>query len=413
MDIRKLYRNPEIKKVTFKFIIILIIGIVVAFGLSFGIVKKINRTLVNQNTIIMAEVIKDGDKTNIIKDFNEFVSEEDLQSARDLLKSYGYDEDFQFRTNEITNEFFKDMLIIFIPMVIVFTLLLYLIFTRELSSMYKRIGDVVSNITMGDFKKIDGVYEEGELAILANSINYMGERANNSIVMLEEEREKLKAYLEDISHQLKTPLSSLVMFNDLMRENENMPYKDRIKFLDKCEEQLSRMEWLIMNLLKVGRLEAGVINFNREVQPLRDTIELAISSLIGEAERKNQRLLLEGELDAEIIHDRDWLSEGISNIVKNAIEHTGEGGTIKIKVDKGPIITKINIIDNGPGIPKEMQDKVFKRFYKGEASINPKSIGIGLYISNSIVKELGGEIKLISEVGKGTTFSISFMDKLR
>ena len=117
-----------------------------------------------------------------------------------------------------------------------------------------------------------------------------------------------------------------------------------------------------------------------------------------------------GDLDAKIKHDRKWLGEAISNIVKNAIEHTGENGKVKVEVHKGKLITKICIEDNGEGISKEMQDKVFKRFYKGESSVNPKSIGIGLSLAKSIIEEQGGEIKLKSEKGKGTRFAISFME---
>ena len=189
-----------------------------------------------------------------------------------------------------------------------------------------------------------------------------------------------------------------------------MPYEDRVNFLDRCEEQLGRMGWLIMNLLKVGRLEAGAINFKIESQSIRETIETAISSLSEEARNKHQSLIICGDLNAKIKHDRKWLGEAISNIVKNAIEHTGENGEIKVEVSKGKIISKIYIKDNGEGIPKEMQDKVFERFYKGENSVNPKSIGIGLSLAKSIIEEQGGEIKLISEEEKGTSFVISFME---
>ncbi|MDZ7548278.1 sensor histidine kinase, partial [Clostridium perfringens] len=128
-----------------------------------------------------------------------------------------------------------------------------------------------------------------------------------------------------------------------MKENENMPFEDRRKFLEKCEEQQLRMEWLIMNLLKVGRLEARVIKFYKEKQSLRETINLSISSLIEEAKKKDQRLVITGDLDCELFHDRRWLGEAISNIVKNAIEHTAEGKEIEIRVSAGKLITKIYI----------------------------------------------------------------------
>ena len=136
-------------------------------------------------------------------------------------------------------------------------------------------------MSCGEYRNIEDYFKEREMAILISSLNYMGERVNNSIELLRDDKGSLKDFLSDISHQLKTPLASLVMFNDLLRENENMPYEDRAKFLDKSEEQLRRMEWLIMNLLKVGRIEANAINFEKERQPLRDTIDLSLSSLMG------------------------------------------------------------------------------------------------------------------------------------
>lgn len=266
-------------------------------------------------------------------------------------------------------------------------------------------------MSYGEYKSIDGDFNEGDMAILISSLNYMGERVNNSLNLLTKEKENLKDYLSDISHQLKTPLSSLIMLNDLLKENEDMPYTDRIKFLNKCDEQLSRMEWLIMNLLKVGRLEAGAVVFQKELYPLNETINLAISSLKETIKSKRQNLVITGDIDAKLLHDKEWLAEAFTNIIKNSVEHTKEGGEIKIEVVNGPLITKVYIKDNGKGIPKDMQKNIFKRFYKGENSKDPKSIGIGLSLSKTIIEGLGGEIKVDSDEGKGTTFIISFLRK--
>lgn len=416
MKLKKLYRNPEVKGITVKFLIILIIGVISIFGIANLIVNKMNKRLIDQNINVFASILNGKSNSDIISSFYEVKSEEEVSEAKSILKGYGYDENISFSTNEIIIDLYKEILIIVIPTFSVFILILYLLFLRELKGIYIQVDEIVQEagaMSNGEYKNIVGKFEEGEMAVLISSLNYMGNRVNNSINILKEEKENLKDFLSDISHQLKTPLASLVMFNDLLRENENMPYEDRIRFLNKSEEQLERIEWLIMNLLKVGRLEAGVVKFKEEKQPLRETIEIAMSSLVGEAKNKHQNLEVSGKLDSEIKHDREWLAEAISNIVKNAIEHTQEGGNIKVKVNQGPIITKIYIIDNGPGISEEMQKKVFKRFYKGENSVNPKSIGIGLSLAKSIVEEQGGEIKLISKEGEGTTFILGFMDSLK
>lgn len=413
MSLRRLYNNPEAKKITVKFIVIFLVGVISIFGATYYVVNNINKTLIDQNTSVLSSIIENKDIPEIIKGFYEIKDGNELVEAKEILKSYGYDDELSIMVNEVTNKFYKEILVIFIPIMILFTIMLYLIFIKELKDIYVQVDNIVKNISdtsNGKFKKIEPKYEEGDVAILTTSLNYMGERVNNSIQKLKEDKENLKDFLSDISHQLKTPLASLVMFTDLMKENEDMPKEDRAKFLEKCDEQEVRMEWLIMNLLKVGRLEAGAINFKRERQPLRETIELAVSSLVGEAERKNQKLIVTGDLDCQVIHDREWLGEAISNITKNAIEHTQDGGEIEIRVSEGKIIKNIYIKDNGPGISKDIRKKVFKRFYKGESSTDPKSIGIGLSLSKSIVEELGGEIRLISEEGEGTVFIISFIE---
>lgn len=413
MSLRRLYNNPEAKKITVKFIVIFLVGVISIFGATYYVVNNINKTLIDQNTSVLSSIIENKDIPEIIKGFYEIKDGNELVEAKEILKSYGYDDELSILINEVTNKFYTEILVIFIPIIILFTIMLYLIFIKELKDIYVQVDNIVKNISdtsNGKFKKIEPKYEEGDVAILTTSLNYMGERVNNSIQKLKEDKDNLKDFLSDISHQLKTPLASLVMFTDLMKENEDMPKEDRAKFLEKCDEQEVRMEWLIMNLLKVGRLEAGAINFKRERQPLRETIELAVSSLVGEAERKNQKLIVTGDLDCQVIHDREWLGEAISNITKNAIEHTQDGGEIEIRVSEGKIIKNIYIKDNGPGIPKDIRKKVFKRFYKGESSTDPKSIGIGLSLSKSIVEELGGEIRLISEEGEGTVFIISFIE---
>ena len=413
MSLRRLYNNPEAKKITVKFIVIFLVGVISIFGATYYVVNNINKTLIDQNTSVLSSIIENKDIPEIIKGFYEIKDGNELVEAKEILKSYGYDDELSVLINEVTNKFYTEILVIFIPIIILFTIILYLIFIKELKDIYVQVDNIVKNISdtsNGKFKKIEPKYEEGDVAILTTSLNYMGERVNNSIQKLNEDKDNLKDFLSDISHQLKTPLASLVMFTDLMKENEDMPKEDRAKFLDKCDEQEVRMEWLIMNLLKVGRLEAGAINFKRERQPLRETIELAVSSLVGEVERKNQKLIVTGDLDCEVIHDREWLGEAISNITKNAIEHTQDGGEIEIRVSEGKIIKNIYIKDNGPGISKDIRKKVFKRFYKGESSTDPKSIGIGLSLSKSIVEELGGEIRLISEEGEGTVFIISFIE---
>ncbi|WP_294341747.1 HAMP domain-containing sensor histidine kinase [uncultured Clostridium sp.] len=414
MSIKALYRNPEVRRITIKYFCLLVISIIVIGASAILITKDINRKIIENNTIIISKFNKDIDVADIIKELPKKHNKDEFNEAKKLLRSYGYSEEMSKGTNEVGNYLEKKLFIIFGTVFILFLSLLYLFYIKELKRIYINMNEIVNRVSAmsyGEYKSIDGNYDEGDMAILISSLNYMGDRVNNSINLLTKEKENLKDYLSDISHQLKTPLASLIMLNDLLKENEDMPYTDRVNFLNKCDEQLSRMEWLIMNLLKVGRLEAGAVVFHRELESLEDTIKLAISPLKETIKNKNQEIIVSGDVQSMALHDKDWLAEAFTNIIKNAVENTKEGGKIEIEVENGKLITKVYIRDNGKGIPKEMQKNIFKRFYKGEGSKDPKSIGIGLSLAKTIIEGQDGEIKVESEEGKGTAFIINFFRK--
>lgn len=413
MKNREIFTNPEVKKLTIKYLIVLIAGILTIVSAAYYINSFIKKNMIKQNIVIYASIIDGERDLDTIKTFIKRPDETKVEEAKKILRRYGYNEEMTLESNDMLKEILYKTIIVFGTIGVVFITTVYLLFMKQLKVMYKEIEEIIDNtdaMSQGKYKEIEGEEKEGDMAKLISSLNYMGDRVNNSIDLLKKDKENLKDFLSDISHQLKTPLASLVMFNDLMIENENMPYEDRVKFLKSSEEQLRRMEWLIMNILKMGRLEADVIKFNIYEQPLKETLEISVSSLLENIKNKNQNLTFTGDLEAEVRHDREWLAEAISNIVKNAVEHTEEGGDINIDVHKGPLITKIYIKDNGPGISEELQKKVFERFYKGENSTNPTSIGIGLSLAKSIIEEQNGEIKLKSEKGRGTTFIISFFE---
>ena len=413
MKNREIFTNPEVKKLTIKYLIVLIAGILTIVSAAYYINSFIKKNMIKQNIVIYASIIDGERDLDTIKTFIKRPDETKVEEAKKILRSYGYNEEMTLESNDMLKEILYKTIIVFGTIGVVFITTVYLLFMKQLKVMYKEIEEIIDNtdaMSQGKYKEIEGEEKEGDMAKLISSLNYMGDRVNNSIDLLKKDKENLKDFLSDISHQLKTPLASLVMFNDLMIENENMPYEDRVKFLKSSEEQLRRMEWLIMNILKMGRLEADVIKFNIYEQPLKETLEISVSSLLENIKNKNQNLTFTGDLEAEVRHDREWLAEAISNIVKNAVEHTEEGGDINIDVHKGSLITKIYIKDNGPGISEELQKKVFERFYKGENSTNPTSIGIGLSLAKSIIEEQNGEIKLKSEKGRGTTFIISFFE---
>ncbi len=249
--------------------------------------------------------------------------------------------------------------------------------------------------------------QEGDIGAFWESYQKMV----TAIAQSREDEEKEKLFLQnliaDISHQLKTPLATLTIYQDLL-DNPSLPDEERRDMLKRMGEQLTRMEWLILNLLKLARLEAGSIRFNPKEQYLYQTFVLAANNVKLLAQEKRQRIDIQCPESLKCRHDREWMVEALTNILKNATEYAPEGSTIELVGEQSAVMTQIRVTDYGIGIAMEDQHKVFERFYRAKTKVNENSIGIGLALSKSIVTGQGGEIYVESEPGKYTSFVITF-----
>ena len=205
------------------------------------------------------------------------------------------------------------------------------------------------------------------------------------------------------------PTENIELYNDILKNHESMSVEDKNMFIEFTSKQLDRMEWLITTLLKYARIESNVVKYNKDTIPLKETIVNAIGPLRLKAEEKSQKIILNCHSQGYYLHDKKWMEEAISNIIKNAIEHTENNGIIDIKLEETPLSIGISIKDNGEGIKKDELRKIFNRFYKGENSLNPTSIGIGLSLSRKIIEAHNGTITVESQLNKGTTFYITFL----
>ena len=237
----------------------------------------------------------------------------------------------------------------------------------------------------------------------------MGERLEGALSDLKAEKVNLKNIINDISHQLKTPLSALITYNDILKNHNNMDSETRTKFIDSTSDQLDRMDWLITTLLKYARIESNAINYNKSLHSLKDTINYCMQPLKVKADEMKQNIILDFKGEGLYFHDEKWIGEAFSNIIKNSIEHTALGGSIKVCLEETPLSVTVTISDNGEGIEKKELKNIFKRFYKGKNSLNPKSIGIGLSLTKKIIEAHNGSIVAESEVLVGTTFYITFL----
>ncbi|APQ76182.1 TPA: HAMP domain-containing histidine kinase [Clostridium botulinum] len=414
----KYFRNPEIKELTFKFSIIFILFAILTTIFIKAELNKLNKDYINQNTLIVGNILSKHPELEdeVILSLNSnkdarYNEEKNYKIGKKVLQKYSYDENLDIYKNPILKNFSINFIyrtIIYFALAI---FIIYIMIYDKFKYFYKKaeiFTEASEDIMEGHFSKFIDENKEGDFYILSSKFNLMSNRLEESLLNLKKEKIFLKNIISDISHQLKTPLSSLIMFNELMKD-ENMPIEDRKNFLKLSDEQLRRMEWLIINLLKIGRLEAGVVEFRRENNPLYVTVNKALAGLSEKAKEKSQQVIVDIDEDVYFKHDMDWTAEAISNIIKNSIEHTDNYGQIKISCEETPISLTISIKDNGEGIPEKLQNKIFERFYKGENSVNPSSIGIGLSLTKSIIESQNGSIIVESEMGEGTKFIITFL----
>ncbi|WP_297437867.1 sensor histidine kinase KdpD [uncultured Clostridium sp.] len=223
------------------------------------------------------------------------------------------------------------------------------------------------------------------------------------------EKESVKGLIGDISHQVKTPMANIKIYNETMISRE-LSKLERDKFLVLMGEQIEKIDWLTKGLVKLSRLETGAIDIKSESNSLKDTI----ASIIGQVYIKTMDRDIEIEVDFEddinIYYDKKWTEEAIYNIVDNAVKYSDEESIISIKVEKGDIFTCISIENQGIGIKIEDLNNIFKRFFRCESSRNIEGVGVGLYLSRDIVERQGGFIKVESVYGKHTKFSIYLLN---
>jgi signal transduction histidine kinase len=247
--------------------------------------------------------------------------------------------------------------------------------------------------------------DEGSLSKLATSINMVTKSLYSHMEEEKENRIFLKDILTNISHQLKTPLSALTMYNEIMRE-ENVNNEVITNFLSKSENELERMNTLIQNLLKLAKLDAGVIELNKNNYALNDIVKRILESF--ETRLLKEQKDFEFKADGRIFYycDKEWMLEAISNLIKNAIEHTSAGNHITVSIEETPLMINIIIEDNGEGIHPEDINHIFKRFYRSRFSQNKQGTGVGLTLGKTIVEMHGGYISVESEEKKGAKFTI-------
>lgn len=388
------------------FFIVWIVVVITFFIISFVEYKSYVRITNNFTNNIISEVVKnypDVTEEEIIEIINSSDNE-----ASDILVSFGIDINSMGVLKSINDNFYRNLIINSIVLLVISIVIFLLIFfydkkeKRELD----KIIDYLKELNRGNYDlKID-LNSEGILSILKNEIY-------TTTVMLREmasreylDKITLKENLANISHQLKTPLTSISILVDNLCDEE-VDKKTEIEFLNDIKRQVDNINYLVIVLLKLSRFDANVITFKKDDINVKKLILECMKNLDVIREVKNINIHVSGANDVEFIGDYKWESEAISNIIKNAIEHTLNDKFIYISFKDKSIYTEIIIEDEGLGMSEKEKNRIFERFYKG-SSTNSNNFGIGLSLAKEIITKDNGKIIVKSEVNKGTKFIIRY-----
>lgn len=267
--------------------------------------------------------------------------------------------------------------------------------TRRILENLSRMLDIAMQ---GNFT--EDSFDESMLSALESKLAHYLAASTVSARNVQAEKDKLKALIGDISHQTKTPIANILLYTQLLMEQPG-----NRACLDALEGQTRKLQSLIDALVKTSRLESGVIALHPVPGKLLPMLESAVSQLVPKAAAKNIQISLEATA-ADAVFDPKWTEEALYNLLDNAVKYTPAGGAVRVTVTAYQMFSAIHVSDTGPGIAEEEQPRVFQRFYRGAEHAEEEGVGIGLYLVRQIAEGQGGYVKVSSQMGVGSTFSL-------
>lgn len=272
---------------------------------------------------------------------------------------------------------------------------------RRTRQTLERLNRMVDAAIQGTFT--ENSFDESLLSAVESKLAHYLAASTVSAKNVQQEKEHLKALIGDISHQVKTPTANILLYTQLLSE-QPLSQESRL-CVDALEGQTKKLQSMMDALVKTSRLESGVIALHPTYGKLYRVLEAAVSQLAPKAAAKGIAITLEST-EAEAVFDSKWTEEAIANLLDNAVKYTPTGGSVSITVTDYHIFSAIHVRDTGPGIAEEEQPKIFQRFYRGQAHAESEGVGIGLYLVRQIARAQGGYVKVCSQVGSGSTFSL-------
>ncbi len=296
-------------------------------------------------------------------------------------------------------------------MLFLWTLLLFLgtmLFLYRREKLYRKSENIIKDYIDGNYTVHLPQSNEGNIYQLLASVDQLATMLQAKNDTEQKTKEFLKNTISDISHQLKTPLSALMMYQEIIENEPDNPETVK-EFSFKIGTALKRIEQLIQSMLKITRIDAGSIYFEKSNYSIPNILNHAINELTTRANNEKKEIVINGDLEQMLYCDIEWTGEAIGNIVKNALDHTDAGGKITISCERTPTMIRIFITDNGHGIAGEDIHHIFKRFYRSKNTSDSQGIGLGLPLAKAIVEGQGGILSVQSERLQGTTFTLSFL----
>ena len=384
-------------------IVFLILGNIFFFYQYHSYIQNYNNKIASLVSLLEKEY-PDIDRNELISilNSNDKVSE-------DIFSIYGIDiqnESIIIENDRLFSGFIIVYNILFIGLALSI-ILLYLKHEKDQNKEIKKIVKCIEEINKKNYSINIDENSEDELSILKNELYKITIMLKEDAESSKKDKLKLKDSLSDISHQLKTPLTSINIMLDNILDNPEMDDKTKEKFIQNIKREITNISSLVGEILKLSKFDASVIKFEEQQVSINDIVKSAISNVEMMAELKNINIEVTNQDNIKLVCDAKWQTEAITNILKNCIEHSKENSTIIIDINSNKIYKQIIIRDNGEGIDEKDLPHIFERFYKGKNS-SKDSVGIGLALAKTIIEKDNGSIKVDSKKGKQTTFVIKY-----
>lgn len=371
--------------------------------------KTAKEILFSHDNAVATSLLEQGVSKDIIA--TALTSKEESTSGSEFLNLIGFSENMDTNRLSYVSSLKKAMLPSILSMGLLGSILLFsgtILFLHDREKLYQKSEKTIRNYIDGNYAVHLPQTSDGTVYRMLTSVEQLATMLQSKNDTDQKIKEFLKATISDISHQLKTPLSALMMYQEIIESEPDNP--DTVKeFSVKIGTALKRIEQLIQSMLKITRLDAGSIIFEKDNYSISNVIRNAISELTTRAVNENKEIIINGITEQMLFCDMEWTSEAIGNIVKNALDHTDSGGKIHISWERTPIMFRIRISDNGHGIAPEDIHHIFKRFYRSKNACHTAGVGLGLPLTKAIIEGQGGFLSVQSEYSQGTTFTLSFL----